>query len=105
MRKTILILLLAFVAFTAIGSIIDPAAHTEANSRWFYVTHPFIAYRTYSVAPVVVYRPYYVAPVYPVYRVYPVYTYQYWYNRLAGPQKTVIDTQELKKTGIDQLEK
>lgn len=118
MTKTILILLLALVVFIAVGSVIDPAAHPETNSRWYYVTHPYIAFRTYSVAPVVVYQPYYVAPVYPVYRVYPVYTYQYWYNRFAGPQKSVIDTsqsgqsgqnsqnsQELKKIGADQLTK
>jgi hypothetical protein len=117
MMKTILILLLALVVFTAVGSIIDPAAHPETNSRWYYVSHPYVAYRTYTVVPAYpVYRRYYVAPAYPVYRVYPVYTYQYWYNRLAGPQKSVLDTtqpkkavtdnsQELKKTGFDQIVK
>lgn len=117
MTKTILIVLLALVVFVAVGSVIDPAAHSEANSRWYYVSHPYIAYRTYTVAPVVVYQPYYVAPVYPVYRVYPVYTYQYWYNRFAAPQKNVLgdtsqpkkttvdNSSELKKTGIDQLTK
>ena len=117
MKKTILILALAFVVFIAIGSIIDPAAHPETNSRWYYMSHPFYAYRTYTVAPVYpVYRPYYVAPVYPVYRAYPVYTYQYWYNRFAAPQKSVIDTsqpqkpatdnsQELQKTGFDKRAK
>ena len=105
MKKTILILALAFVVFIAIGSIIDPAAHPETNSRWYYMSHPFYAYRTYTVA-----------PVYPVYRAYPVYTYQYWYNRFAAPQKSVIDTsqpqkpatdnsQELQKTGFDKIAK
>ena len=88
MKKTILVLALAFVAFVAVASVTDPAAHNgDSKSRIYYVVHPYIAYHTYTVAPVVYYPRYYVTPVYPVYRVYPVYTYQYWYNRFSPPKQ------------------
>jgi hypothetical protein len=103
MKKTILVLALAFVAFVAVGSVIDPAAHTGDNkSRVYYFVHPYVAYRTYTVAPVVYYPRYYatpVYPVYPVYRVYPVYTYQYWYNRFSAPKQPA--QQVLQGSGTD----
>lgn len=90
MRKTILVLALAFVAFVAVASVTDPAARNvnsegESKSRFYYFVHPYYAWSTYTVTPVYYYRPSVV--VYPVYRVYPVYTYQYWYNRLAGSKQ------------------
>jgi hypothetical protein len=95
MRKTILVLALAFLAFVAVASVTDPAARNndgnDSKSRFYYVVHPYVAVRTYTVAPVYYYRP--TVVVYPVYRVYPVYTYQYWYNRFAGPKEPQPQTQ------------
>jgi hypothetical protein len=106
MKKTILVVALAFVAFVAVASVTDPAAHnntpSDSKSRIYYFVHPYIAYHTYTVAPVVYYPRYYAAPVYPVYpvyRVYPVYTYQYWYNRFAAPKQNA--QQVLQGSGSD----
>ena len=68
MKKTFLVLALAFVAFVAVASVTDPPAHNgEGKSRIYYFVHPYIAYHTYTVAPVY-YPRYYVTPVYPVIR-------------------------------------
>jgi hypothetical protein len=89
MRKTILVLALAFLAFVAVASVTDPAARnnegSDSKSRFYYIVHPYVAVHTYTVYPVYYYRP--TVVVYPVYHVYPVYTYQYWYNRFAGPKE------------------
>ena len=95
MRKTILVLALAFVAFVAVASITDPAARNatgnESKSRFYYFVHPYYAVHTYTVAPVYYYSP--AVVYYPAYRVYPVYTYQYWYNRFAGPKQSPVPQQ------------
>lgn len=95
MRRTILVLALAFLAFVAVASVTDPAARNnngETKSRFYYVVHPYVAWSTYTVTPVYYYRP--TVVVYPVYHVYPVYTYQYWYNRLAGPKEPPQQTSQ-----------
>jgi len=106
MKRTILYLLLVVVVLIAIASFTDPAAHGDQNQSWiYYVSHPYVAYRTYTVTPVVIYpryyRPVYVAPVYPVYRMYPVYTYQYWYNLAAGTKAPEQAPQQgLQSSGV-----
>lgn len=105
MKKTILVLALAFVAFVAVASVTDPAARNgnagDSKSRIYYFVHPYIAYHTYTVAPVYYYPRVYVAPVYPVYSVYPVYTYQYWYNRFSSPKPQAQQQQPMVQTGTD----
>ncbi len=102
MRKTVLVLALAFAAFVAVASVTDPAARDvsgegASKSRFYYFVHPYVAWSTYTVAPVYYYRP--TVVVYPVYRVYPVYTYQYWYNRLASPKDHLQPQQPLIQGG------
>lgn len=97
MKKTIVVLALAFAAFVAVASVTDPAARNmnsenDSKSRFYYVVHPYVAWRTYTVAPVYYYRP--TVVVYPAYRVYPVYTYQYWYNRLSGNKPQTQQAQQ-----------
>jgi hypothetical protein len=82
MKKTIFVLVLILVAFTAMAAVSSPSAHgNDSKSRIYYFVHPYIAYHTYTYAPVVYYPRVYVAPVY---HVYPVYTYSYWYYKYAG---------------------
>ena len=93
MKKTILTLVLVFTAFTALAAMAAPTVQadghaTDVKSRIYYFVHTY-GYRTYYTAPVytspVVYYPrVYVAPVY---RVYPGYTYSYWYYRFANWHK------------------
>jgi hypothetical protein len=87
MKKTILMLVLILVAFTAMAAVTSPSAHgNDSKSRIYYIGHPYIAYHTYTYhtytyAPVVYYPRVYVAPVY---HLYPVYTYSYWYYKYAN---------------------
>lgn len=106
MKKTILVLALAFAAFVAVASVTDPAARntegeSNSKSRFYYFVHPYVAVHTYTVAPVYYYRP--AVVVYPVYRVYPVYTYQYWYNRFAGGKDS--QQQQLQSGSAVQVER
>jgi hypothetical protein len=92
MKKTVLMLVVILVVFTAMSALATTKAHgSDGKTRIYYFVHPYVTYHTYTYAPVVysgVYYPrVYVVPayhVYPVYRAYPVYTYSYWYNRYAN---------------------
>jgi hypothetical protein len=78
MKKTILVLAIVTVIFTALAVAAAPAGHDDgsAKSYWVHYYHTY-SYHTYYTP--VFYRPVYVAPV-----VYPVYTYHYWYYKFAG---------------------
>lgn len=78
MKKMILTAVLAATALTGIGAAsaatTDPTHQgNDMKSRIYYFVH----YRTFYYTPVY-YRPVVIAPV------YPVYTVNYWYYKLAG---------------------
>lgn len=76
MKKAILTLALTLTALTGIAAA-SSTPSTEGSGvkdRIYYVVH----YHTWFARPVYFYRPVVVAPV------YPVYTYHYWYYKLAA---------------------
>jgi hypothetical protein len=80
MKKTILtvmVVLLICSAFAVASAPTMKGSDGSTQNYFVYYYHTHFFYHTYYYTPVV-YRPVWVAPV------YPVYTYHYWYYKLAG---------------------
>jgi len=80
MKKAILTAMLVLMVCAAFA-VAAPKVHNADGSTSNYWVHYYHTYWYHTYYTPVVYHPVYVAPVV---RVYPVYTYSYWYYKFAG---------------------